>query len=76
MTESHMLYRGAGRPLQVQKEIVLKALEPSERALSVAADLIVSAMAAPEGQRHGLVLEGLGALYRRAVRDAQAGAGK
>lgn len=73
MTEPIMLYRGAGKVKEVQEDIRLRSLPPEERMLSTAADLIVSAMAAPEGQRHGLVMEALGSLYRRAVRDAQEG---
>ena len=68
-----LICRDAAETRRAQKEIVLAALPPEERALSVAADLIVSAMDAPRGLRKGLVLEGLGAVYRRAVRDAQRG---
>ena len=43
MTE--ILYRGAGKAKEVQREIVLEAMTPEERALSVAADLLLAAKA-------------------------------
>ena len=74
MTE--ILYRGAGKPPQVQKEIQLQALPPEERALSVASDCFLSARAADGSLRRSLVrlgLEELAKCFPAQVRDAQKG---
>ena len=45
MTE--ILYRGAGKAKEVQREIVLEAMSPEDRALSVAADSLLAARDIP-----------------------------
>jgi len=49
MTE--ILYRGAGKSKDVQREIVLKAMTAEERALSVAADSLLAARDIPAQRR-------------------------
>jgi len=61
MTE--MLYRGAGKAREVQKEIELEADTSEGRALSLAADLLLAAKASP---KHAPMLVGMAA--RRLVK--------
>lgn len=74
MTEA--LFRGAGKPSQVQQEIELKALPPEERALSVASDCFRCACVADGSLRLSLLRLGLEQLVKCfpvQVRDAGAG---
>ena len=50
MIKPEMLYRGAGKAREVQKEIELKAMTPKHRALSVAADSLLAARDVPAQQ--------------------------
>ena len=77
MTE--VLYRGAGKAREVQKEITLQALPPEERALSVAADCFLSARLASGPLRLSLVrlgAEEMAKHFPEQIRDALAGVGK
>ena len=71
MTE--LLYRGAGKAREVQKEITLQSLPPEERALSVASDCFLSARVADGSLRRSLVRLGVEQLVKafpEQVRDA------
>jgi len=72
MTE--MLYRGAGKAKDVQREIVLEAMSLEDRALSVAADCLLAAKE-PDARRFfvRLAAKELVKHWPHAVRDALEG---
>ena len=74
MTEPQVLYRGAGKAREVQKEITLQALPPEERALSVAADCFLSARLADGPLRRSLVRLAAGELVKHFPEQIRAAA--